>query len=64
MIDRMPAHLEAVTGSIMVLAPVWINWMHVATDVGAAVTAVSGAILGIHSVWRMIRRKNKRLGDQ
>lgn len=63
MIDRLPAKAEGITSCFLLAAPFWVGAMHVATDLGAFVTAMCGAVLGVHSVIRMMRRKDSRKTD-
>jgi uncharacterized membrane protein YqjE len=51
------AKLQAVAGLSLMTTPVWVIWLQYIDFAFSAVAAICGAIIGIHAVWRLYRRR-------
>lgn len=53
------AKVEATVGGILITTPVWATLIQDISMVASMIAAVCGAIIGIHAVWRLVRRHRK-----
>lgn len=54
------AKFEVVLGSGLIATPWWATWVE-SVSVGASmVAAICGAIVGLHAVYRIVKRHRKR----
>ena len=53
------AKVEAAVGGILVATPLWATLIQDISMIASAIAAVCGAIIGIHAVWRLVRRSRK-----
>lgn len=54
--DRLTAKLELGLGAALVPAPLWVVLVQDVSMIAGLITAVCGAIIGLHAVWRLARR--------
>ena len=50
--------LDAAVAAGLITVPLWVGVLHDVSIVASAVAAVCGAIVGLHAVWRIARRRN------
>jgi hypothetical protein len=53
------AKVEATVGGILIATPLWAVLIQDISMIASAIAAVCGAIIGIHAVWRLVRRSRK-----
>ena len=53
------AKVEAAVGGILMATPLWAVLIQDISMIASAIAAVCGAIIGIHAVWRLVRRSRK-----
>ena len=49
----MEPRAEAAVGVALIAAPLWVDVVRDVSLVGAAISSVCGAIIGMHAVWRL-----------
>jgi hypothetical protein len=60
MISGAQAKVEAGIGAVLMATPWWVGFLHdVVSPVASSVAAICGAIVGIHAVWRLIKRRGR-----
>lgn len=55
-IDGATAKTQIIVGSVLAVAPWWASWIETTTKIGAMVAAVAGAIVGLHGVYKIMRK--------
>jgi hypothetical protein len=53
------AKVEATVGGILVATPLWAMLIQDISMIASAIAAVCGAIIGVHAVWRLVRRNRR-----
>ena len=53
------AKAEAVVGGVLITTPLWATLIQDISMVASMIAAVCGAIIGVHAVWRLIRRHRR-----
>ena len=53
------AKAEAAVGGVLITTPLWATLIQDISMIASAIAAVCGAIIGIHAVWRLVRRHRK-----
>jgi len=48
---------QAAVGAGLVTTPLWVYLLQSAALIASTIAAVCGAILGLHAVWRLWRRR-------
>lgn len=64
--DRLGAFGEAFLGFGLVSMPLWSHPLDTVVSGAHAIASITGAIIGIHAVWRIFRglkQRNQRSGD-
>ncbi len=56
---QVQAKVEAVIGAGLLATPLWAGWIGTVSMVASMVAAVCGALVGIHAVCRIWRRRKK-----
>jgi hypothetical protein len=51
------AKVEAIAGLSLMTTPLWVIWLQDASLIASAVASICGAIIGIHAVWRLWKRR-------
>ena len=57
MISQAHAKVEAVTGVALAIAPLWVTYLNDVSVVLGFVASLCGAVIGMHGVYRLVRRK-------
>jgi hypothetical protein len=55
--DRILASGQAAFGAGLISTPYWVSLLHEVSLLASAVTAICGAIIGVHAVVRLLKRK-------
>jgi hypothetical protein len=53
------AKAEATVGGILVATPLWAMLIQDISMIASAIAAVCGAIIGVHALWRLVRRSRE-----
>ena len=53
------AKIEAAVGGVLIATPLWARLIQDISMIASMVAAVCGAIIGVHAVWRLIRRHRR-----
>jgi hypothetical protein len=53
------AKLEATVGGILMATPLWATLIQDISMIASMIAAVCGAIIGVHAVWRLVRRHRR-----
>jgi hypothetical protein len=48
---------EALIGAGLVTTPVWAIFLQDVSLIASTIAAVTGAIIGLHAVWRLVQRR-------
>lgn len=56
---QVQAKVEAVIGAGLFAAPLWVGWIGTVSMVASMIAACCGALVGIHAVWRIWRRRKR-----
>lgn len=55
--DRVLAKTEAALGGVLFVTPLWVTVVQDVSLIAGMVAAVTGAIIGVHAVWRLWGRE-------
>lgn len=57
--DPTPAQakIETAVGTLLMLSPFWVSALQTVSLVASAIAAVCGAILAVHGVCRLVKRR-------
>lgn len=51
----MDPRIQTAVGAGLVTTPFWVDLLQAMSLVAGTIAAITGAILGVHGVWKMIR---------
>ena len=55
----MQTRIEAAVAGVLIPAPWWQVALADVSQWASAIAAVTGAIIGVHTVWRLVKRHRK-----
>lgn len=58
MMEKLSPVPQLALGAGLMATPAWVQWAQNVSIIAGAVAAVCGAIVGIHAVWRLWRRRH------